>query len=488
MLGTAVLPAQVFAPPQSHSLPPGFQSIVDVALGDLDGDGVLDLVANDQVFAVVGRVWTWRGLGSGAFAASPGPLQNLVAPRRDLTIADLDGDGAADVIGSSLPSVFQLRNSGSGSFTSVPTPGAPVMARVGDFTGDGLPDLCVRVGNDLGRMVGDGAGGFGPVQLVPGPFGQGFAGLAAADVERDGDLDLFVGRTNLGMLYLLRNDGSGAFSIEAINLAPSLSFPAECDLLDVDGDGLRDIVERGSFAGIAVHRNLGGVFAYEPLLVEASATDLAAADVDGDGRVEVVVADAAGIRVLRPTAAGAFDLLESASVGAGGRLALGDLDGDGGLDVVAIDGVALHVLRNGQASPRGVATFGTGTATCRGRIGIRAVTPPTLGDLDFLVSCSNTPAGGTGLLAVGTRVTNGWDPLGIDLTLHLGIAVPAAILTGDSGGAAHAVLPIPAFPLLAGLTIHMQSIWLADAANGDTCSPAWSDLASSRGLSLTLQR
>ncbi|MBL8728404.1 MAG: hypothetical protein JNM25_08245 [Planctomycetes bacterium] len=39
----------------------------------------------------------------------------------------------------------------------------------------------------------------------------------------------------------------------------------------------------------------------------------------------------------------------------------------------------------------------------------------------------------------------------------------------------------------AGVTLHVQSFWLADAGLGDTCSPGWHELASSRGLSITLQ-
>ena len=101
--------------------------------------------------------------------------------------------------------------------------------------------------------------------------------------------------------------------------------------------------------------------------------------------------------------------------------------------------------------------------------------------------CSNTPANAAGLLAMGTRVTNGWNPLGLGLTFHLGFAIPVAVMHSDPGGVGAAPLPIPAIPWLAGLTVHVQSFWIGDAGLGDTCSSASFELQSSRGLSITLQ-
>ena len=117
---------------------------------------------------------------------------------------------------------------------------------------------------------------------------------------------------------------------------------------------------------------------------------------------------------------------------------------------------------------------------------MRTIQPPTLGS-QLRVLCSNAPANGTGLLAMGTRVTNGWDPLGLDLVFHLGLAFPVGSMTSDAGGAGQANLSIPPNPWLAGLRVHLQSFWLADAGSGDTCSKAYMDFVSSRGLSLRLQ-
>lgn len=60
-------------------------------------------------------------------------------------------------------------------------------------------------------------------------------------------------------------------------------------------------------------------------------------------------------------------------------------------------------------------------------------------------------------------------------------------MTSDAGGAGQANLSIPPNPWLAGLRVHLQSFWLADAGSGDTCSKAYMDFVSSRGLSLRLQ-
>lgn len=485
LAAVSVLPAQIFAPPQSQPLPSPIASIFDLAIADLDGDGFQDGVLREASGLSAG-IRPFRGDGSGGFVLAPQGIASSLFPQRDLVLADLDGDGAVDLL-AGAPGMLRLRNDGSGAFTAWPVslPTSTLTGCVGDFDGDRQADLMVRLGNDLGLMLADGSGGFGPVQVLSQALGVGNGALNAGDVDGDGDVDLVVGPGSTLLFHWVRNDGAGSFAVQPIPLGSLVGFPNSSALVDLDADHLPDLVVRSGFGGIGVYQNLGGSFASLPV-VFPTATDLAVADVDGDGAVELVVVDASGLRILRADGASGYTQLESHPVGASGRVAIGDFDGDGAPDLLVGSAGGMHVLKNQQPTPTGVSRYGVGTPSCRGRIGMRTIQPPTLGS-QLRVLCSNAPANGTGLLAMGTRVTNGWDPLGLDLVFHLGLAFPVGSMTSDAGGAGQANLSIPPIPWLAGLRVHLQSFWLADAGSGDTCSKAYMDFVSSRGLSLRLQ-
>lgn len=488
LVSFSALPAQIFAPPQSQPLPIPLAPIFDLAIADLDGDGILDGVLRETATVLSSPIRQFRGDGSGGFVLSPQMVGSSLFASRDLVLADLDGDGAVDLLAPGA-GVLRLRNDGSGVFTAWPLPQTvplpTVAACIGDFDGDRQADLMLRVGNDLGLMLADGAGGFGAVELLAQTLGAGNGVLNAADVDGDGDVDVVVGPSTSSTYRWVRNDGSGSFAVLPIPAAFTVAFPNSSSLVDIDGDHLPDLVVCGGSGGLALHRNLGGAFAFTPV-VFPTATDLAAADVDGDGALELVVVDATGVKVLRAAGTG-YAVLETHPVGASGQLALGDFDGDGAPDLLVGSSNGLHVLRNQQPTPSGVSRYGVGTPSCRGSIGMRTAQSPTLGS-QLRVLCSNAPASGTGLLAMGTRVTNGWDPLGLDLVFHLGLAFQVGSMVSDAGGVGQATLSLPSSPFLAGLRVHLQSFWLADAGSGDTCSPAYMDFVSSRGLSLRLMQ
>src|SRR5262249_53283345 len=121
--------------------------------------------------------------------------------------ADLNGDGKPDLIGTGGSSVQELLGNGNGTFQAplaLDGGQAPVSILGGDFNGDGTPDLVVvdtgvgtggstvsGLGAGVSLLLGQGAGTFGPGTFYPLNYrGSGEPSAVAADVNKDGNLDL----------------------------------------------------------------------------------------------------------------------------------------------------------------------------------------------------------------------------------------------------------------------------------------------------------
>jgi hypothetical protein len=199
----------------------------DLALGDVDGDGDLDVV-NGMV-----RLNDGRGnfYGSAVFNLA---VTSISYAMRGAALADLDGDGDLDFVGSIGSELIQGFNDGAGNFQSAPNFGRltniyDIMVR--DFDGDG--DADVAVGDQL--WLNDGTGKFTGRTL---PFYGGFV-IAAGDVDADGDADLLTSTGRSTASYLLLNDGHGVFTNTN---AVVLSYAYVGSLSDLDGDGDLDAV------------------------------------------------------------------------------------------------------------------------------------------------------------------------------------------------------------------------------------------------------
>ena len=242
-----------------------------VAVGDLDGDGHVDLVVtnigpSDSISVLLGN-------GDGTF--QPAKVLDLgVSPvvPWSLALADFNGDGHADVVvgmhGASFVSV--LLGNGDGSFQP------PVRYEAGfeaqavvssDFNGDGHPDLAVAFAAGVSVLLGIGDGSFEPA--VSYAAGLSPISLAASDFNGDGFVDLVVANAQSQDASVLLGNGDGTFQ-PALNLdASSLDPLSEVAVADFNGDGISDFVVadfRG--AGIAVVlSNADGSFHARPSLL-----------------------------------------------------------------------------------------------------------------------------------------------------------------------------------------------------------------------------
>lgn len=183
-----------------------------LASGDMDGDTQRDILAIDR-----GRLWLYRGLGSGDFAprVSLGSgwdaVTALVAP------GDFDGDAYGDLIvrdGRGVLWLFSGNEEGQlkhRRFLAAGFGTGAQLAAADDFNGDGAADLVFLTRRGALRLhAGDGTGGLEPVRAVPCPPLTGVRIVAAGDYDGDGAADLVGHQVLSGKVLLLRGDGQGS--------------------------------------------------------------------------------------------------------------------------------------------------------------------------------------------------------------------------------------------------------------------------------------
>lgn len=303
------------------------------------------------------------------------------------TLADVDGDGDLDVVYADPPAnaIDWLENSGEGIF-GLPRPISLLAAEVTeilavDLDGDADMDLVVRSNTApaLTTYENLGSGTFGPRQVVARPATLSFArirGLAAEDVDGDGDVDLVEGVTySQGLVTfmavrLYTNDGTGGFAAAATLFSdPNLEDRGISDLAatDMDGDGDIDVVVSTTVTSIALPRagvqvlvNDGGSSNWSWVAVEGSLPGTQAVitgDLDDNGAQDILLA--ADGRVLFYGGTGTLTFAPGASLVDGPpirSLATADMDADGRLDLLRTldteSTVLVDLLRGDDPAPR----------------------------------------------------------------------------------------------------------------------------------------
>lgn len=329
-----------------------------IAVDDIDGDGDLDFIAG----SAAGTTWFEQRqsptltLGS-AFAIANYPAVDGV---RDVTAADLDGDGDLDAISASVVDsrVAWYKNMGGYFATQVtistqtPEPWKVVPADVdGDLDLDllvaGLPEQNPSGKSTIDWYENDGTGVFAPRAIVNDTevrFWSTARDLSATDVDGDGDVDIlvvsqFTGGSG-GDAWWMENLGGGAFGPGQLiwTGANGKWASSRLALADLDGDGLEDLIAGGFDQSAASDLKLGfsipgGGFGNEQLVGQYfDIRGLAAIDADQDGDLDVLFSDSLGTRVAI-NQAGVFGAqVESLDDLHVGSISAADLDGDGDLD------------------------------------------------------------------------------------------------------------------------------------------------------------
>ncbi|MGD0679229.1 MAG: FG-GAP-like repeat-containing protein [Polyangiaceae bacterium] len=286
-----------FLPQVTYPAPVGTES---VSIADLNRDGKLDVavlgVGPDPVGAMIspGSVGVLLGNGDGTLAAGASTATSIDPDT--LAIADLNGDGAPDLVvaNDALPMLSILLGNGDGTFQAAQSFGmmspAP-FATVGDVNADGKPDIVV-VSADVEVLLGNGDGTFGSPSPAPAfvdPSGLAWqpSTAAMADLNMDGHVDLAVADSvpQNGLVFL--GNGDGTFR----SPRPFTTGQIEEDILvaDMNGDGWPDmVVGDGSAPGVSVLLGNGdGTFQAATFFALAGGSSLAVGDLNGDGLPDV---------------------------------------------------------------------------------------------------------------------------------------------------------------------------------------------------------
>jgi hypothetical protein len=322
-------------------------------LGDVDGDGDLDLLTANAS----GTVSVRRNNGMGTYSGTQEVA--LGGAARQVLLADMDGDSNLDLlVVLQSGAVRLLRNEGGATF---PTPATTITnsgqgVAVGDLDADGDLDLLITnavlasadaasgaaAGSTVAQVfANNGLGTFSLRSVVP--TGAGINPLPVlADADNDGDLDLFLGSYFTQQALLYRNSGTGTFANLTSLTVGGGGYVDALAVGDIDKDGDLDLLTASyTSSRISVRRNDGtGTYSgsEEVDLQSRGPLTLSLGDVDGDGDLDLLTANqnTSTVGVRRNDGTGTFSGSQEVPLNrqAPGSLALGDVDGNGTLDLV----------------------------------------------------------------------------------------------------------------------------------------------------------
>jgi hypothetical protein len=270
-----------------------------VAAGDIDEDGFADVVGGFSNFQASPHNLFWMlGRGDGTFASPTlSSTGDANADVDSIALGDVNGDGHLDLVSHTLSALSTRLGDGHGAFGAPVVSGfsgaSQVATLLGDFTGDGVVDVVIV------RLTGGEDFGSGAVDLEQGHGDGSFTQLqertadsnliqgGVADFDGDGRPDIatigsagFDGGRNA--LWILRTNAHGRLGAPVAYGGPSSGLA----IADYDGDGAVDIAVDGIDA-ITVYENAGdATFAPGTSMLAAGGVAVAA-DFTGDGKPDL---------------------------------------------------------------------------------------------------------------------------------------------------------------------------------------------------------
>jgi len=344
-------------------VPPDSDATYAVALGDVDGDGDLDVFVGNA-----GQNRLYLNDGNGVFTDATSQIPADTNETLDVALGDVDGDGDLDALLGTAGQNRLYLNDGNGNFTNTisripPNSDYTRAVALGDIDGDG--DLDAFLGNGLfgggeqNRLyLNNGSGVFtDATSQIPLHDDDTFA-IALGDVDGDGDLDAFLGNgVNPEQDRLYLNDGNGVFT-DATSQIPAIGNQTrDVALADADGDGDLDVFLANESWNHLYLNDGNAVFTNAITRLPAHRNNtqaVALGDVDGDADLDLFLGNGSPYngnqnRLYLNDGTGTFvapSALIPVAPSATSSVAMGDVDGDGDPDALLANWVQNRLYLN----------------------------------------------------------------------------------------------------------------------------------------------
>lgn len=407
-----------------------------LALGDINGDGMLDIVAGDN-HSNLHTASVLLGQAGGLFG--PTTASPAASGSFGLALGDMNQDGRPDLV-TSYAGPFAVgvqlgQPGGFGSTTSYPTLGGITQQlALGDVNGDGRPDVvAVNLGSNTVSVLLGQASGFARAALYStGASSQPYS-VALGDMNGDGRLDIITGNCESASIGVLLGQATGFapvvnYSAFLSRIASTTIYLVGIALADVNSDGQLDVITTTSdttnTATLGVL--LGQAGTLRPVTHYASPRfetfGVTAGDVNGDGWTDIVLAggkvSAAGVLLGYP---GGFSAPLAYPTGANSMpwaVALGDVNNDGRLDIVTANtsSSSVGVLLNSTTFALTATTTTPGNGAIGSTIALNGTNLQGAVAVVFDGTGSRSVSSGFAVNAAGTQIT--------------GIVVPSGATSG----------------------------------------------------------
>jgi hypothetical protein len=432
-----------------------------VALGDLDGDGKIDVVTPNNASITNASYFRNQSTGPGSIAYSAKTDFTIGSNPISAFIGDIDGDGLPDVVvanyGTNNYSIFRNTSTvGTISFaarvnvTASASSTNPYDVKIQDMDGDGKADLIVANNGGPYLSVHRNTGSVGTISFATPIDFQAYTSpvsVSIGDLDGDGKPDVALANffnTFDNAISVFRNTSTpGTINFATkLDLTPG-SQPRSVAIGDIDGDGKSDLaVANGNSNNMSIFRNTSsvGTLSFAARVDVTTGTgpfSVSLGDIDGDSKVDLAVANytAGTVSVFRnnstPGTISIATKVDFTSTTQPRSVFIADQDGDGKNDLTTanLGSDNFSVFRNIIPSPQTI-TFGP-------------LATKTIGDFSFTVSATASS---------GLPVTFSSDNLAVAAVAGNTVEIIGAgtcnIIASQAGNASFAPAPNVSQPLV----------------------------------------
>ncbi|MBI1388257.1 MAG: hypothetical protein GC154_07400 [bacterium] len=317
----------------------------DADFGDINGDGLIDLAVS-----TTGKDFILLNSGLNNFEESIliQITPDAVDHSRAIELGDIDGDGDLDVVIADAVKDILAINSGDefiDASDSLASSGSSNNVKMADMNNSGALDILFAKTTENVLYIGDGKGNFTLASSNLGNESRNTNDIGIGDLDADGDLDLYI--ANTGQDSVLLNDGNGFFTAGP---TPPYALESECVTLgDVDEDGDLDVFVAGSIEK-ALLINQGNAtftdFSTNLPQFQTEIIDADFADLNNDGKLDILIALSHERAVFINNGELSFseDISKSTSSEMYVQSDAADIDGDGILNSVYVHETGLQFV------------------------------------------------------------------------------------------------------------------------------------------------